>query len=196
LAQNHVKAAIVPLTRAVQLNPLPEYRWTLSEALRAAGRIEEADSMVAQLRQRGALEDRRTFALYLATTGQDVDTAVRLAEEELAERQDVFTLDTLAWALYAAKRCQEALAFSRRALAAGTQEVRLFYHAGVIAAAAGQHDEATRWLTKAVTLQHMLLPSERQRLALIPTALPASAIPLAAHPRDDQGQPRIQAERR
>ena len=46
--------------------------------------------MAVHLKQRSAVEDRRTFALYLATTGQEIDTAVRLAAEELAVRADVY----------------------------------------------------------------------------------------------------------
>jgi tetratricopeptide (TPR) repeat protein len=133
------------------------------------------------LRQRGAVEDRRTLALYLATTGQEVETAVRLAEEELAARADVFTLDTLAWALHAAGRHDEARAVSERALTVGTQEARLFYHAGVIAAAVGQPDEATHWFAKATALRQMLLPSEREHLAQASARVQTPHTILAGH---------------
>lgn len=167
LADNNAAAAVEPLTRAAQRNPLPEYQWVLSDALRAAGRVEDAQAVAMHLRQRSAVEDRRTFALYLATTRQEIETAVRLAEEELAARADVFTLDTLAWALHAAGRHDEARTVSERALTVGTQEARLFYHAGVIAAAVGQADEATRWFARATALSQMLLPSEREHLAQV-----------------------------
>ena len=52
----------------------------------------------------------------------------------------------------------------KRALAEGTQDARLFYHAGVIAAARGERAEARRWLDKALAAQQMLLPSEREDL--------------------------------
>ena len=117
LAAGQPTAAVAPLRRAAQLNPLPEYQWVLSEALRAAGRAEEAQAVETQLMQRGAANDRRTFALYLATTGRDLETALRLAQAELEVRADVLTLDVLAWALRAAGRYQEARTFSQRALA-------------------------------------------------------------------------------
>lgn len=181
LADGNAAAAVAPLTRAAQLNPLPEYQWVLSDALRAAGRAEDAQAVVMHLRQRGAVEDRRTLALYLATTGQEVETAVRLAEEELAARADVFTLDTLAWALHAAGRHDEARAVSERALTVGTQEARLFYHAGVIAAAVGQPDEATHWFAKATALRQMLLPSEREHLAQASARVQTPHTILAGH---------------
>jgi tetratricopeptide (TPR) repeat protein len=171
LAQGKPTEAVAPLSRAAQLNPLPEYQWVLIEALRAAGRLEAAEVVEAQLMQRGAVDDGRTFALYLATVGRDLKTALRLAEAELNIRADVFTLDTLAWALRAVDRYQEARAFSARALAENTQDARLFYHAGVIAAAAGQREEAKRWVAKATVLQHTLLPSERAHLAKASAAL-------------------------
>ena len=61
LAQNRLREAMDPLQKAAKLNPLPEYQWTLAEALRAAGRENEASGIEAQLRQRGPTS-RRTMA--------------------------------------------------------------------------------------------------------------------------------------
>jgi tetratricopeptide (TPR) repeat protein len=164
LAQDKPADAMAPLTRAAQLNPLPEYHWVLLEALRGAGAAAEAERVTGQLRQRGAADDPRTYALCLATWGQELPTAVRLAQDELNARADIFTLDAVAWSLYAAGRITEAREFCRRALAEGTQDARLFLHAGLIAQAASDQEEAARWLTKASALRHVLLPSERKLL--------------------------------
>jgi tetratricopeptide (TPR) repeat protein len=150
------------------------------EALRAADRRDEACAVESQLMQRGAADDPQTFALYLATTGRDTKTVLRLAEEELKVRADVFTLDTLAWALKAAGRNQEALSFSEQALAEGTQDARLFYHAGVIAAMIGQNKEAENWFKKATSIQQMLLPSERDHLSKESAALQSQKSILAS----------------
>lgn len=172
LAEGQYQSAVELLTRAAQLNPLPEYQWFLIEALRAAGREDEASAVEQQLMQHGAADDRCTFALYLATTGQHPERAVQLAREELTARADVFTLDALAWALNAAGKHQEAHAVHTRALTVGTQDARLFYHAGVIAAAVGQVEEAADWFAKATAEQQMLMPSERAQLASAVAALP------------------------
>lgn len=165
LAQHEDDAAVVHLERANRLNPSPEYQWALIEALRATGRTEHAHETEAQLHARGASEDGRSYALYLATTGQKLGTAKRLAFQELKVRQDVFTLDAVAWALNASGQHQQALVFSRRALAQGTQDARLFYHAGVIAASAGDTQQASRLLRRGIAMQQTLLPSERADLA-------------------------------
>ena len=180
LAQEQPGQALPVLWRAVRLRPLPEYQWVLIEALDAVGQAAEAQQIVTALMQHGAANDRRTFALYLATTGQQIDTALRLAHEELDARADVFTLDTLAWAQHAAGNLQQARTTSLRAVAEGTQDARLFYHAGVIAAAVNLPGEAAHWLGKATALRHMLLPSERRQLAQTVAALSPPPAMLAA----------------
>ena len=42
LSENQVDEAVEALSDAATLNPLPEYQWALAEALRAAGRMQEA----------------------------------------------------------------------------------------------------------------------------------------------------------
>ncbi len=165
LAQDRPSEAIASLEQAVRADPLPEFRWTLYEALLEAAQQDAANDQKTFLLQHGAIEDRRTFALFLASHGEKPDTALRLALQELEAREDVFTLDAVAWALAAAGRYDEALDYSRRALAEGTRDARLFLHAGAIAARAGESERARDLLACAKRLQHMLLPSERRRLA-------------------------------
>jgi len=171
LAEGEIAAAFGPLERASQLNPLPEYQWTLAEALRAEGRTREAFAVEKKLRQNGAAADPRTFALFLATRGDQAQKALRLAEAELNERADVFTHDALAWALQAAGRIEDASAHMEKALAEGTQDARLSFHAAIIAAKAGRHDEARRRFETTFELMHLLLPSEQEQLqsAALPT---------------------------
>jgi hypothetical protein len=51
-----------------------------------------------------------------------------------------------------------------RALAEGTQDARLSFHAAVIAAKAGRQEEARRWFEKTFEQIHLLLPSEQEQL--------------------------------
>jgi len=80
-------------------------------------------------------------------------------------RRDVFTLDALAWSQAAAGRLPEASSNITKALAEGTQDARLFYHAGSIARLAGRKSDARRWFVQASAIKQMLLPSEREELA-------------------------------
>jgi tetratricopeptide (TPR) repeat protein len=152
------------LQRAAKSNPLPEYQWTLAEALRAAGHENEAFAIETQLRRHGATSDPRTLALFLATRHESAKTALRLAQAELDSRGDVFTHDALAWSLAAAGNLTDAHSEMQRALAEGTEDGRLFFHAAMIASQSGHCAEAHRWLSKARSLSHLLLPSERNEL--------------------------------
>ena len=90
--------------------------------------------------------------------------ALRLAQEELKQRADVFTHDALAWSLTAAGQLQEAQCEMEKALAEGTKDGRLFFHAAVIATKAGRPENAHHWFEKASEYIHLLLPSEQQQL--------------------------------
>jgi tetratricopeptide (TPR) repeat protein len=158
------REAVEVLQTAAKLNRLPEYQWTLAEALRVAGKEDEASGVEAQLCQRGASGDPRTLALYLATRHESPETALRLARAEFDSRSDVFTHDALAWSLAAAGKLTEAHSEMQQALAEGTQDARLLFHAGIIASQTGHAVEADRWLRKASELSHLLLPSERNEL--------------------------------
>jgi tetratricopeptide (TPR) repeat protein len=164
LGQSRFRDAVKVLQKAVKLNPLPEYQWTLAEALRAAGKENEASEVEARLCQRGASSDPRTLALYLATRQESPETALRLARAELDSRSDVFSHDALAWSLAAAGNLTEAQSEMQHALAEGTQDARLFFHAGIIALQTGHSADSERWLRKASELSHLLLPSERNEL--------------------------------
>jgi tetratricopeptide (TPR) repeat protein len=165
LAGGNASEAIRALRGAAALNPLPEYRWMLAEALREGGLQDEAIAEEVRLVRDGAVSDPRTLALFLATRGRETGAALNLTQSELKVRADVFTLDALAWALHASGRANEARDVMRRALAEGTADARLFYHAGVIAAAGHHRADAQRWLGKADAIRQMLLPSERAELA-------------------------------
>ena len=171
LSQLKYDEAIEPLRRAAELSPLPDYLWALADALRAASKTTEAEKVEGQLSSSGAVSDPRTLAIFLASRGQSAEKAVELATAELQSRKDIFSYDALAWAQLAAGRVNEAREHMRLALAEGTQDARLYYHAGAIAAAAGADAEALDFFGKARAIEQTLLPSERAALSVRSAAL-------------------------
>jgi tetratricopeptide (TPR) repeat protein len=165
LARGGISEAVSSLRAAETVNPQPDVRWLLADALRAASREDDAREIEQALVRDGAARDPRTLALYLSTRGERLDQAIALARGELGVRADVFTYDALAWALARAGRVGDAEPHMDRALAEGTADGRLFLHGGVIAAASGHRTRARELLGRAQTLAHMLLPSERLVLA-------------------------------
>lgn len=171
LAEGNAGDAADLLRRAAEISPLPDFLWTLAEALRADGHTAEAEEVEARLLATGAAADPRTLALFLGSRGQEAERALHLATAELDSRQDIFTHDAIAWAQFATGRVQEAQESIRLALAEGTQDARLLYHAATIAAAAGNPAEALEFFNKAHALQQMLMPSEREALGQRSAAL-------------------------
>ena len=166
LALHRPTDAVVELEHAAKLNPLPEYQWALADALALTGDSDRAKQIESQIIEHGAKEDPRAMSLFLATRGGNVEQAVRLAQQELNNRRDIFTHDALAWALAAAGRTTEAQTHATQALSEGTIDARLFLHAGIIAALNNDITQAKRRLQQASAIQQMLLPSERRQLEI------------------------------
>jgi tetratricopeptide (TPR) repeat protein len=161
LLLNRSADALSELNRATSLNPLLESQWMLADVLREVGDVAHASLVECEITKLGATEDSRTFSLYLATRRENLNLAIQLAEQELTKRRDIFTYDALAWALSASGRNEEALLNMKHALLEGTQDARLFFHAGVIATLNKQEHRGGAWLKKAYAIRQMLLPGER-----------------------------------
>jgi tetratricopeptide (TPR) repeat protein len=154
-------AAIAGLDGAIAAIPLPETLARRADLLALRGgpgdaELADADratvEAVAGLAGDAASVYDRGLALYLSDRRLDPERAVRLAEAEAAVRRDVYGYDALAWALFNAGRPAEAAAPMASALAAGTRDARLWYHAGLIAAANGDAETARGLLRDALAL--------------------------------------------
>lgn len=155
-AHGNLDAAIAlyePLTAA---RPQPELVghlgdwYALNGNQTAATKQYDTVSLIAELEASSAVLSNRPLALFYANHDIHLDTALALAEQELEIRADVYAYDTLAWALYKNGHVHDAAQTMELALAQGTQDALLFYHAGMIAAAQGQRTEAADWLQKAL----------------------------------------------
>jgi tetratricopeptide (TPR) repeat protein len=138
--------AVEYLEKAYRIARLPETAWLLGDACEMLGDARKAKAAFDLVIREGRKMDRLTLALFLATKNRDVDEALRLIEEERRTRGGVYVDDAYAWALYRAGRLAEARDRSDRALAWGTPDARLLYHAGVIRVAGG--DERGRDLIR------------------------------------------------
>lgn len=143
-------AAAAVLAQAYKANPLIETGWLLGDARELAGDADGARQVWTEIEKKGAA-DPRTLALFLATKNLDKERAVKLALAERNTRDDEYTEDTIAWALYRAGRLREALHSAQLANALGTRDARLWYHAGAIRAANGD-PSGLRLVAKALAL--------------------------------------------
>jgi tetratricopeptide (TPR) repeat protein len=150
LAQNDPKRAIELAERAYKKSPLPETAWVLGDARRAAGDEKGAEEAYALVVKAGRASDPRTLALFFAVKGREADLAVTLARKELGVRKDIYTRDALAWALYRKGQLADARVESDAAIALGTKDASLLYHAGAIRIAAGDREGGEKLVREAL----------------------------------------------
>lgn len=74
---------------------------------------------------------------FMAKHDRGIADAIPLGERAAAARQDVPTMDALAWAYFKAGRVEDALKTSKQAMRTGTRERSILYHAAAIHRAAG-----------------------------------------------------------
>ena len=138
---------------AIALDPVT--LGVVSDAYAALGDTAKAAEYVAAMevavgRQLGAYH--RAWSLFLLDHGRRVPEVLAAAQAELTGRRDVYGYDLVAWALYRSGRAAEAREPMRLALAQGTQDAMLHYHAGMIARAAGDAAAARDHLERALAI--------------------------------------------
>jgi tetratricopeptide (TPR) repeat protein len=148
--------AIALLEEAAARLPQPETVALLGDLYALSGDIVMAERQyalverIAELGQAtGTLYDRQ-LVLIATDHDRDLPQAIARARADLAIRHDIYAHDTLAWALFKAGQLDEAAAEAEAALALGTKDPRLAYHAGMIAAAQGRTDQARSLLERAL----------------------------------------------
>lgn len=154
LATAQASAAVVPY---------PEVLGYEADAQRALGDAAGADrtnDLILTIERIGNAQNisDRLLAIYYAEHRERLDDAYRIATRELRVRDDPFTEDTLAWCAAMDGRWPEAQRRIRRALAYGTENSLLRYHAGIIALHFGDRTEAQRELRAALALNAQFHP--------------------------------------
>lgn len=165
-------AAIRDYRAAIAISPQPEALAALGDVLSLEGDAAGAGDQYATVRaiaqlqaSGGGLIYNRQLVLFEVNHGGDVADALTLAEQELAERKDIYGYDAYAWALLANGRAAEADAAMASALALGTRDALLLDHAGEIALAVGDQARARDLLTQALGIRGALDPVAAARAA-------------------------------
>jgi tetratricopeptide (TPR) repeat protein len=113
----------------------------------------------------------RDLALFYADHDMKLSEALELAQKELEIRHDVYTWDTLAWALYKNGKLTASAKASEKAMRLGTRDSLLHFHAGMIAERLGQREQARRELKEALQINphfHLVYANAaQQRLAAL-----------------------------
>jgi tetratricopeptide (TPR) repeat protein len=150
--------AIENYERATRILPDPGFIAALGDLYKLAGREKEAQAQYALVEQIGKLSKasgalyNRQIALFYADHDLKPEEAYAQARLEYEKRRDIYGADALAWTALKAGKINEAQAAIKEALRLGTRDARLFYHAGMIAKAAGELDRARDDLQRALAL--------------------------------------------
>lgn len=155
-AQQRYAEAIDLYQQALAIIPLPDYAAALGDIHTKAGQPEAAQKQydlveyIGQLSSLNKVLYNRELAYFYAEHDVKLADALDLARRELEVRKDIYAYDVLAWAQYKNDRPQEALAAITEALKLGTQDARLFFHAGMIYHRLGATDKARAYLRRAL----------------------------------------------
>jgi tetratricopeptide (TPR) repeat protein len=157
--------AIAGYRAAIAVAPQPDAVTALGDLLALRGDQAGANEQyatveaIARLQSSGGgLVYNRQLVLFDVNHARDAAGALALAEQELQQRKDAYGYDAYAWALLANGRAAEADAAIQQALALGTKDAMLLYHAGEIRRSLGDTAGARDLLTQALAIRGALDP--------------------------------------
>jgi tetratricopeptide (TPR) repeat protein len=157
-ARGDVPDAIKQYKLAVSVFPDPTFVAALGDLYKLSGRDRDAKEQyelveyIARLSELSGVVYNRQLALFYADHGLSAAKAYAAAQQEFVARRDIYGADAVAWTALKAGKTEEAQTAIHQALRLGTQDARLFYHAGLIAQAAGDRHAAQQYLQKAKQL--------------------------------------------
>jgi tetratricopeptide (TPR) repeat protein len=156
MGQNRANDAIQLWMQATRIDHDPHVLYELARAQEAAGLTLDARATYAKFERLASAPETATdsskldLILTYAESPATAPNTLALAQQRIAERQDVWTLDAYAWALYANGKYQEADAAEQKAIAVGIQSARIFDHAGHISQRLNHVADATKYFQLAV----------------------------------------------
>jgi len=163
-ARGDLTEAIKHYERAVYLLPDPAFVAALGDLFKLTRQDRQAAAQyalveaIAQLSAASGLLYNRQQALFHADHDMKPQEAYANAAKEYAVRKDIYGADALAWTALKAGKLPEAQAAMTAALRLGTQDAKLFFHAGMIAKAAGERRSARDYLRRTLTLSPQFDP--------------------------------------
>jgi tetratricopeptide (TPR) repeat protein len=163
-ARGDPAGAIQQYESAVRVLPDLAFVAALGDLYRLTGREKDAAAQYALVETiakvsaaSGGLFNRQQVLFY-ADHDIKPEEAYENATQEYAVRRDIYGADAVAWTALKAGRLAEAQGAIKEALRLGTADAKLFYHAGMIARAAGDKASARQFLTRALTLSPQFDP--------------------------------------
>jgi tetratricopeptide (TPR) repeat protein len=158
-AQGRLDEAVALYNRVIERVARPEIIQALGDLYLFVGKTAEAkpwhtralEAYLASV-ERGEIFYFHHLAGLYADSLNDAERAVSWARRDLTMRNSIQAYDTLAWALYRAGMTEEARETISQALAPGTRDPHILYHAGTILMRAGNIPSGTARLQEALAV--------------------------------------------
>lgn len=172
IAQHRYPDAVELLEKRNRSFPSPLSELLAAQVYERDGRQSDAAKMYAKFEHDARAQvtfsdnDNLDLIAYYGDHAHQPQEALRIAHLEIENRHDVWTLDAYAWALYANGQYAEAHQQIEKALAIGTRDAVLYYHAGAIDQALGKKAEASRYLRQSLDFNPASEVSEAARRAV------------------------------
>ena len=157
-ARGDMKSAIKLLNQAVTIIPMPEFVITLGDLYQVTGQTDMANQQykllatIEKLYRANGVDMDMEIALFNADHNQNREGTITLARKAFANRPSIQCADALAWVLYKNGQYEEAQKYSTQALQLGTKDALKLFHAGMIAHALHNDEQAQIYLEQALAI--------------------------------------------
>ena len=152
IAQNKGESALSLLDELEITNPSAELTWLKLSAHKILNHTAAIVELERSVVQQARLNDPLLLSRLLLSENKDIALALTLIEAEMVSRGGIYIEDTYAWALYRSNKLNEANLAIDKALSWGTQDAKLFFHAGAIKFANGEEGKGIQLIEQALAL--------------------------------------------
>ncbi len=158
IARGEYAEAVDAYEDAVHVRPIGGNYVALGGAYELAGMQEKADEAydraieILEEEEAGGMNMHEELALLLLDLDIRLEEALELAKIAYERRPTVKNADILGWAYFKNGEPDKALYYAEEALRIDSHEARYYYHAGRIAAEAGEQRKAESYLAQALEI--------------------------------------------
>jgi tetratricopeptide (TPR) repeat protein len=138
--------------------PLPEHAIALGDVYARMGVAQKAEEQyelvrtIDRLFQANGVNTDLQIALFFADHELEPQTSLEKARAAYEAHPNIHAADALAWTLHKTGNHREAQRYASEALELGTRDPLKLFHAGMIARALGQDEQAREYLQRSVDL--------------------------------------------
>jgi tetratricopeptide (TPR) repeat protein len=162
-AAGDIQGAVKIYEQQQSIQPSADAAQALGDLYTQLGQVEAAANEYRQFelleRENAELERSwRHMVNHWLDHDEKLSESLALARTEYEARKDIFTCDSLAWALFKNGQVKDSKPLIDQALRTGTKDARINYHAGIIYRSLNERDKARKYLQLGAALSSSFDP--------------------------------------